>query len=108
MIIGIPIEGKRCKPRMGKNNKSNVSFSLELHSRNHIKRVSLPDGTGDRLMVEGSIGSLTGLEMVEDILLEIIGINGKMRIGVTRRELEHVLNKKTCGKDAEIEKMGNK
>lgn len=104
MIIRITIESKRCKPRMGKNNKSKVSFSLELHSRNHIKRVALPDGTGDRLMVEGSLGSLTGIEMVEDILLEIIGINGKMRIGVTRRELEHVLHKKPCGKDAEKEK----
>jgi hypothetical protein len=93
---------------MGINSKSNVSFSLELHSRDHIKRVSLPDGSGDRLMIEGSLGCLTVIEMVEDILLEINGINGKMRIGVTRRELEHVLNKKPCGKDAEIEKMGNK
>ena len=92
---------------MDKRIKLEVSFSLELHSRDHIKRVSLPDGAGDRLMVEGSLGSLTGLEMVEDILLEIIGINGKMQIGVTRRELEHVLNKKPCGKDAEIEKMEN-
>ena len=80
---------------MDKTGKSKVSFSLELYSRNQIKRVALPDGSGDRLIVEGNLGSLTDLVMVEDILLEINGVFGKIRIDITREELEMVLNKKT-------------
>ena len=80
---------------MDETSKSKVSFSLELYSRNHIKRVALPDGSGDRLVVEGNLGPLTDLEMVEDIILEINGASGKIRIDITRKELEMALNKKT-------------
>lgn len=79
---------------MVETSKPQVSFSLELFSRNHIKRVALPDGSGDRLIIEGNLGRLTDLELVEDILLEIIGVSGKMRIDITRKELEMVLNNK--------------
>lgn len=79
---------------MHEKSKTKVSFSLELYSRNHIKRVALPDGSGDRLIIEGNLGRLTDLVLVEDILLEIIGVSGKMRIDITRRELEMVLNNK--------------
>jgi hypothetical protein len=54
---------------MAKIRKSNISFCLELHSRDHIKRVSLPDGAGDRCA--------RVIEIVEDILLEINGAYGK-------------------------------
>jgi hypothetical protein len=58
---------------MSSTKERNTSFSIELVSRNQVKRVLLPDGSGDRLMVEGYLGELTGMELVEDILLEIRG-----------------------------------
>ena len=82
------------KTEMDKKSKSKVSFSLELSSRNHIKRIALPDGNGDRLIIEGNLGPLTNLVMEEDILLEIIGDSGNMRIDITKKELEMFLNKK--------------
>jgi hypothetical protein len=72
----------------------NTSFSIELVSRNQVKRVSLPDGSGDRLMVEGYLGELTGMELVEDILLEIRGTSGILRIELSREELENALKRK--------------
>jgi hypothetical protein len=72
----------------------NISFSIELVSRNQVKRVSLPDGSGDRLMVEGHLGELTDMELVEDILLEIRGTSGILRIELSREELENALKRK--------------
>ena len=77
---------------MDKREKSKLSFSFEINSRDHIKRVSLPNGSGDKLMVEGSLGTLIKGEIVEDIMLEICGVNGIMRIALTRNELENVLS----------------
>lgn len=74
--------------------KSNLSFSFELNSREYIKRVSLPSGKGDRLMIEGSLGKLINVGLVEDVMLEIHGVDGIMRIEIARDELEKGLKKK--------------
>jgi hypothetical protein len=79
---------------MSSTKERNISFSIELVSRNQVKRVSLPDGSGDRLMVEGYLGELTGMELVEDILLEIRGTGGVLRIELSREELENALKRK--------------
>ena len=71
-----------------------ISFSIELISRDQIKRVSLPDGSGDRLMVEGYLGELIDIELVEDILLEIKGTRGIIRIELSQKELENALKGK--------------
>jgi len=87
------------KPEIGNKGKSNLSFSFELNSREYIKRVSLPYCKGDRLMVEGSLGKLISVELVEDIKLEIYGVNGIMRIEIARNELENVLCPRTQKED---------
>ena len=79
---------------MSSTKERNISFSIELVSRNQVKRVSLPDGSGDRLMVEGSLGGLTGIELVEDVLLEIRGTSGILRIDLSKEELEDALKRK--------------
>ena len=84
---------------MNEKKDPSISFSLELHSREQIKRVSLPNGTGNRLMVEGDLGKLVLLELIEDILLEINGDRGTLRIGISSDELEKVLGKKSRKED---------
>jgi hypothetical protein len=78
---------------MDETSKSKISFSLELYSRDHIKRLSLPDGSRDSFVVEGTLGGLDDLEMVEDILLEVNGVTGKIRIDITRKDLEMALSR---------------
>jgi len=82
------------KCEMDSVKEQTVSFSIELFSRNQIKRVSLPDGHGDRLMVEGCLGDLTDMELIEDVLLEVRGNRGILRIELSRKELENVLRGK--------------
>ena len=72
--------------------ESTLSFNIELTSKEHVKRVSMPDGAGDRLMIEGSLGNLTKLELIDGLLLEINGVNGTFRIEISREELENVLS----------------
>ena len=79
---------------MSNENKQAISFSIELTTRNQIKRVSLPDGSGDKLMVEGYLGELTEIALVEDILLKIKGTCGVLRIELSRKELENALKGK--------------
>ena len=74
--------------------KRSRSFSLELDERGLIKCISLPEGSGDRLMIEGFIGELTEVELIEDILLQIKATNGVLRIDLTRDELKKALRGK--------------
>jgi len=70
------------------------SFSIELNSRDLIKRVSLPEGSGDRFIIEGLTGKLVEIELIEDIMLEIRATHGVLRIDLTRDEMEITLKGK--------------
>ncbi len=78
---------------MGSDNERSLSFCIELNSRDHIKRVSLPDGSGDRLLIEGFLGELDEIELIEGIMLEVRGTDGVLRMDLTREELEKTLRK---------------
>ena len=85
---------------MSSVNKRSLSFCIELNSRDHIKRVSLPDGSGDRLMIEGFLGELDEIELNEDIMLEVRGTFGVLRMDLTREELEKTLRARATGSEA--------
>jgi hypothetical protein len=80
---------------MSSTRESTLSFNIELHSREHVKRVSMPDGERDRLTIGGSLGKLKMIELIEDILLIVSGENGTLRIEIKREELEKCLKVRT-------------
>lgn len=69
-----------------RNGKDERMFTIELKSKNDVKNVSL-DG-GEHIFIEGSLGSLNRAQFVEDLVLEVIGSNGVLRIDLTNRDLE--------------------
>lgn len=69
-----------------------MSFSIELNTKNFINRFSMPDGSGDRLVVEGTLGKITRVDLLEDIMVEISGENGSIRVELSRSEIERLLN----------------
>lgn len=69
-------------------------FSIELRSKGHVKSASL-DGD-DKVFIEGSIGSLIRAHFVEDLVLELIGSNGELRIDLGWNDL-HLQPCKTDG-----------
>jgi hypothetical protein len=62
-------------------------FSLELRSKDAVRVVTLGNGDGDRVTIEGTVGSLKHVEFVEDSILELVGTAGTLRVDLAKEEL---------------------
>lgn len=67
-------------------------FSVEMLSKKHVKTISMSDETHDKVLFEGNLGELEELGMVEEIILEIKGANGILRVDLTEEELRKMLS----------------
>jgi len=67
------------------NGQSRV-FTLELNSGKGLKKVNVPDGT-QRLLMEGTIGTLKRAKFVEGAILELIGTEGTLRVDLSLEDL---------------------
>lgn len=67
-------------------------FSVEMLSKKHVKTISMSDETHDKVLFEGNLGELEEIGMVEEIILEIKGANGIMRVDLTEEELRKMLS----------------
>jgi hypothetical protein len=76
-------------------NSEERGFSLELNSKEHVKRFTILDGAGSRVLVEGFLGVLQQITLVEGLMLEVKGSNGVLRLDMTEDELRRVLSVKT-------------
>jgi len=74
--------------------KTERGFSVEMESKRHVKTISVSDESHDRVLFEGNLGKLKELGMVEEIILEIKGANGTLRIDLHEDELRKMLSKK--------------
>jgi hypothetical protein len=63
------------------------TFSVEISSTKHIRQVILSDENPDGVLLEGSIGNLREVTLVENSVLEVRGTSGVMRIDLGRDEL---------------------
>jgi len=59
---------------------------LELDSGSDLKKVSVPNGA-QRLLLEGTIGTLKRVEFIEDSVLELAGSTGIIRIDLSREDM---------------------
>ena len=69
-----------------RNGKDERMFIIELRSKSNVKSVSL-DGN-EKVFIEGSLGILKRAQFVEDLVLEVIGSNGELRIDLTSGDLK--------------------
>ena len=67
-------------------------FTIELESKGQLKNVSLTNGSGNGVLVEGTIGGLVRAAFSEDVVLEVVGESGVLRIDLDKRELESAAN----------------
>ena len=63
-------------------------FSVELKSRANLTNITLANGTKDNVLVEGTIGELVKAVFVENMILEIVGKKGTLRINLKAKELK--------------------
>jgi hypothetical protein len=67
------------------------SFSVEMKSKRHVKSISISDESHDRVLFEGNLGELLVLSFVEGDVLEFIGVNGVLRVGLTGEQLQKTI-----------------
>ena len=72
--------------------KEKHSFSVQLNSRNHVKNMSLCGET--EVLIEGYLGELTSIGIIEDAILEIQGTHGVLNVDLTQDQLKQFLNPK--------------
>ena len=63
-------------------------FSIELNSRSDLKKASIGNGNDDSVYLEGTIGELIYARFEEDILLEIAGKEGTLRVDLEQGEIK--------------------
>jgi len=73
------------------------AFSVEMKSKQNVKNISISDEAHDRVLFEGDLGELLELSLESDVL-ELVGVNGVLRVVLTKEQLMKVL--KTIAKPA--------
>jgi hypothetical protein len=95
--LGPPSPGLRANMTQKRNGKEKRMFTIELRSKKDVKNVSL-DG-GGKVLIEGSIGTLVRARFLEDLIFEVTGSDGELRIDLAMRDLERA-------KDPEAQERG--
>jgi hypothetical protein len=62
-------------------------FSVELKSKAHLKNVTLTNDSSDNALIEGTLGELVQATIAEDVVLEVVGTKGTLRINLARNEI---------------------
>lgn len=70
-------------------------FSIEMTSKTHLGKIEVSDGPKGQVLIEGELGREVTVELVEGILLQIIGDNGVFRIDLVEGDLRGVLKHST-------------
>ncbi len=66
-------------------------FSIELKSRDFIKRLVIPNDSEDKVLIEGFLGEIKELAIAEGVMIEIKGANGVLRMDLKEEELKKLL-----------------
>jgi hypothetical protein len=69
------------------------TFSIELKSKRYLKLVAMPNGAKDSVLIEGFLGDLLAVDLVEGAMLEIQGTNGTLKMDLKEEELKKLCNR---------------
>ena len=64
------------------------SFSIELKSKVNLKNITLNNDSQENALIEGTIGKLVHAEFVDDMVLEVLGKKGVLRIDISENEIK--------------------
>jgi len=80
-----------------RNAKNERMFTIELKSKGDVKSASM--GDDEKVFIEGSIGSLIRAQFLEDLVLEVTGSNGVLRMDLAMRDLRRSVESEVSGND---------
>jgi hypothetical protein len=67
--------------------KKERSFSIELKPHVNLRNITLNNDSRENALIEGTIGELERAEFVEDMVLEVMGRKGILRIDISESEV---------------------
>ena len=68
------------------------AFSIELKSKEFVKNILIPD-EGGKVVIEGYLGNLKSLKIVEEVMLEIEGDCGSIFLDFDELEIAKLVPK---------------
>lgn len=74
-----------------KKNTGSHLFSIELVSRDHVKCLVLPTENDAKVLIEGFLGDIEALGIIEGVMLEINGSNGTLKMDLSEDEISKLL-----------------
>jgi hypothetical protein len=72
------------------------TFSIEMKSRNSLSNISLSDRSAESVLIQGELGGLEEVCLLEDVTLEVRGAKGTLRLDISREELVKFLTSSSC------------
>ena len=63
-------------------------FSVELKSKVSLKNVTLSNNGLENVLLEGTLGQLQHASFAEDVILEVVGDKGVLRINLAQNEIK--------------------
>ncbi len=63
-------------------------FSVELKSKINLKNITLTNGGHENVLIEGNIGKLQYAAFSDNVVLEVVGNKGTLRINITPEEIK--------------------
>ena len=66
------------------------TFSIELKSKEYLKLITIPNDVEDTVSIEGFLGELETLSLVEGVMLDIQGTNGSLKMDLKEEELKRL------------------
>jgi hypothetical protein len=67
------------------------AFTVEMKSKSHVKNISISDEAHDRVLFEGNLGELKKISLAEGDVLELVGVNGVLRVDLSEVQLSEAL-----------------
>lgn len=65
----------------------NHAFSIELNHKGNVKTLALANTEGNPIIMEGFLGELVGVCLVESVMLEIQGSEGVFRLDLEAEDI---------------------
>jgi len=79
------------RKRRNVTKESKHCFSIELKSKDFLRNFMISNRTGETVLLEGFLGKLEEMSLVEGGLLEVRGSNGVLRMDVDEEDLGTLL-----------------
>jgi hypothetical protein len=79
-----------------------------MKSKQYVKNISISNEPHDRVLFEGNLGKLLEISLVEGDVLELIGVNGVLRINLSKEQLlESIKNASQVKPSSEVGSFTN-